>query len=62
LLLYFGICSVNVKKYKIGRAYSMHKAKRNAYKILVRKPEEKRPLGRSRCRWENIKMDLSEIG
>jgi hypothetical protein len=33
--------------------------KRNTYRILVRKPERKRPLGRPRCRWEdNIKMDL----
>jgi hypothetical protein len=30
--------------------------KRNAYRILVRKPERKRPLGRLRCRWmDNIK-------
>jgi hypothetical protein len=36
---------------------------RNAYKILVAKPEGKRPLGRHRHRWEdNIKMYLSEIG
>jgi hypothetical protein len=37
--------------------------KRNAYKILVGKPEGKRPLGRPR-RWcvNNIKMDLREIG
>jgi hypothetical protein len=36
---------------------------RNAYKILIRKPEGKRPLGRPRCRWEdNIRMDLREIG
>jgi hypothetical protein len=36
--------------------------KRNAYKILVRKPEGKRPLGKPRCRWEdNIKMNLREI-
>jgi hypothetical protein len=34
---------------------------RNAYRILVGKPEGKRPLGRPR--WEdNIKMDLREIG
>jgi hypothetical protein len=33
--------------------------KRNAYRILVGKPEGKRPLGRPRCRWEdNIKIDL----
>jgi hypothetical protein len=37
--------------------------KRNLYKLLVRKPERKRPLGRpSRGRIDNIKMDLSEIG
>jgi hypothetical protein len=35
---------------------------RNAYKILVGKPEGNRPLGRPRCRWMNIKMDLGEIG
>jgi hypothetical protein len=37
--------------------------KRNAYKILVGKPEGKRPLGRPRRRWEgNIKIDLREMG
>jgi hypothetical protein len=36
---------------------------RNAYRILVGKPEGKRPLGRPRCRWvDNIKMELREIG
>jgi hypothetical protein len=35
---------------------------KNAYGILVGKPEGKRPLGRPRRRWENIKMDLREIG
>jgi hypothetical protein len=36
---------------------------RNAYNILVRKHEGKRPLGRPRCRWEDsIRMDLREIG
>jgi hypothetical protein len=35
---------------------------RNAYKILVGKPERKRPLRRSRLRWEdNIRIDLREI-
>jgi hypothetical protein len=37
--------------------------KRNSYRILVGKPEEKRPLGRPRRRWvDNIKIDLREIG
>jgi hypothetical protein len=36
--------------------------KRNAYKILVGKPEGKTPLGRPRRRWvDNIKMDLRKI-
>jgi hypothetical protein len=36
---------------------------KNAYRILVGKPEGKRPLRRPRHRWEdNIKMDLREIG
>jgi hypothetical protein len=37
--------------------------KRNLYRLLVGKPEGKRPLGRPRRRWmDNIKMDLSGIG
>jgi hypothetical protein len=36
--------------------------KRNAYTILMEKPEGKRPLGRPRRRWvDNIKMDLGEM-
>jgi hypothetical protein len=37
--------------------------KRNVYRLLVGKPEGKRPLGRPRCRWmDNIKKYLLEIG
>jgi hypothetical protein len=37
--------------------------KRNSYRILVGKPERKRPTGRQRHRWfGNIKIDLREIG
>jgi hypothetical protein len=36
---------------------------RGVYRVLVGKPEGKRPLGRPRCRWENnIKMNLQEVG
>ena len=36
---------------------------RDVHRVLVGKPEGKRPLGRSRRRWEdNIKMDLQEVG
>jgi hypothetical protein len=37
--------------------------KMNAYRLLVGKPERKRPLGRPRRRWvDNIRMDLGEVG
>jgi hypothetical protein len=37
--------------------------RRNAYRIVVGKPEGKRPLGRPRRRWvDNIKMDLRKVG
>jgi hypothetical protein len=36
---------------------------RGAYRVLVGRPERRRPLGRPRRRWEdNIKMDLQEMG
>jgi hypothetical protein len=36
---------------------------RDVYRVLVGKPEEKKPLGRPRHRWEdNIKMDLEKFG
>ena len=36
---------------------------RGAYRVLVGKPEGKRPLGRPRCRWvDKIRMDLQEVG
>jgi len=37
--------------------------KRGVYRVLLVKPEGKRPLGRPRHRWEdNIKMDMQEVG
>jgi hypothetical protein len=41
----------------------MHWFKGNAYKLVVRKKEGKRPTGRPGRRWvDNIKMDLEEVG
>ena len=34
---------------------------RGVYRVLVGKPEGKRPLGRPRRRWEDIKMDVQEV-
>jgi len=40
-----------------------HVARMGVYRVLVGKPERKRPLGRPRCRWKNnITMDLQKVG
>jgi hypothetical protein len=47
----------------MGRVCSADGEERGVYRVLVRKPEGKRPLGKTRCRWEvNIRMDLQEVG
>jgi hypothetical protein len=47
----------------MGMECSTNREKTNTYRILVGKPEGKRPLERPRRRWvDNIKMDLREIG
>ena len=51
-----------VKKAEMGRACSTHGCSRGAYRVLVGKPEGRRPLGKPRRRLENIKMDLGEVG
>jgi hypothetical protein len=46
----------------VGQVTHVEK-RRGIYRVLVGKPEGKRPLGRPRCRWkDNIKMDLQEVG
>jgi hypothetical protein len=53
--------AVHVKEDEMGSACSTNWEKRNAYTVLVGKPEGKRPLGRPRRRWvDSIKMDLIE--
>jgi hypothetical protein len=52
-----------VKEDEMDGVCSTHGEKRNAYRILVGKPERKRPLGKPRHRWEdNIRMNVREIG
>ena len=47
----------------MGGTCSAYGGSRGVCRILVGKPEGKRPLGRPRRRWEdNIKMDLQEVG
>jgi hypothetical protein len=47
----------------MGMACSAFGKERGVYRVLVGKPEGKRPLGRHRRRWEyNIKADLQKVG
>jgi hypothetical protein len=47
----------------MGGACSTNGGEENAYRLLVGKPEGRRPLGRPRRRWlDNIRMDLFEVG
>jgi hypothetical protein len=47
----------------VGGACGTHGTGRNVCRIVVGKPEGRRPLGRRRRRWEDgIRMDLEEIG
>jgi hypothetical protein len=51
-----------IEKNDIGVTCSMHGERRGVYRVVVGKPEGKRPLGRPRRRWEdNIKMDVQEL-
>jgi hypothetical protein len=52
-----------IKKNEMGGACSAYAGGKSVYRVLVEKPERKRPLGRPRRRWEdNIKADLQEVG
>jgi len=54
--------SDHIEMNEMGGTCSSYGKSRVVYRVLVRKPEGKRPLGRSRLRWEdNIKMDLQEV-
>jgi len=47
----------------MGGTCSAYRERRDVYRVLVEKPERKRPLGRPRHRWkDNNKMDLQEVG
>ena len=52
-----------MEKNEMGGACGTYGGGERVYRVLVGKPEGKRPLGRPRRRWEdNIKMDLQEVG
>jgi hypothetical protein len=64
--LFFSPCIIRINRTRrmrwAGHVVGMGE-KRNAYRLLVGKPEGRRPLGRLRSRWaDNIRMDLVEVG
>jgi hypothetical protein len=64
--LYSSPCIIRIMKSRMMRCVehvARMEVKRNAYRLLLGKPEGKRPLGRRRRRWlDNIRMDLVEVG
>jgi len=57
------IWMIKVRKMRWEGHVALMGERRDAYMVLVGKPEGKRPLGRPRYIWEdNIKMDLQELG
>jgi hypothetical protein len=52
-----------LKEDEVGKECSTHGEKRNSYRVLVRNPNGKSPLGRIRLRWEdNFEVDFNCIG
>jgi len=65
-LMLYTFCAIILRNYKLY-IWAGHVARmgedRGVHRVLVGKPEGRRPLGRPRCRWEdNIKVDLQEVG
>jgi len=54
---------IKSRKIRWANHVACMRERRSVYRVLVVKPEGKRPIGSPRCRWEdNIKMDLQEVG
>jgi len=52
-----------IEKNEMSGACSTYGGRSGVYRILMGKPEGKKPLGRPKCKWDdNIKMDLQELG
>jgi hypothetical protein len=63
--MYYAVyrASDKIEENEMGGTRSTYGEGRGVYRILVGKPEGKRPLGRPRLRWEdNVRMDLQEVG
>ena len=54
---------IESRRIRLAEHVARNGDRRGVYRVLIGKPEGKRPLGRPRRRWENnIKMDLQEVG
>jgi hypothetical protein len=63
LINMFHNLNIKMEKKEMGGACSTYGGRRGLYRVLVGKPEGKRPLGIPRLRWEdNIRMDVQEVG
>ena len=59
----FVFCAMKSRRMRWAGHVAHMGEERGVYRVLVGKPEGKRPLGRPRCRWvDNIRMDLQELG
>ena len=57
------VWAINLRRMRWAGRVARMGDRRGVYRVLLGKPEGKRPLGRPRHRWEdNIKMDLQEVG
>jgi hypothetical protein len=56
------VVSDQIKGNEMGGTCNTHGKMRNAYKIFIGKPEGKRPRGRPKHKWEDIRMDLRKWG
>ena len=54
---------IKSRRMRWARYVALMGEERGVYRVLVGKPEGRRPLGRPRCRWvDNIRIDLQEVG
>jgi hypothetical protein len=56
----FIVVKLNKIKGRDGLGMWREWGRRNTYRVLLGKPEGKRPLGRPSCQWESIKIDFKE--
>jgi hypothetical protein len=59
--LYYSSTMIKSRRIKWAGYVGHMRDRRDAYRIFVRRPDGKRPLGSSRCRWDSVKIDRQEV-